>query len=75
MADAVTHDVTGILVPADEPRPLVDALRTLEANPLLRTRLGQAGCEAARSRFRQETVIERLVALYQGLASDRGQQR
>ena len=73
MADAVTHDVTGILVPADEPRPLVDAIRTLEGNPALRARLGQAGREAARSKFRQETVIHKLLTLYRELASRRGQ--
>ena len=71
VTDAVTHGVTGILVPVDDPAPLVDALRMLEADSLLRTRLGEAGREAARMKFRQEIVIEKLSVLYEILA-DRG---
>jgi glycosyltransferase involved in cell wall biosynthesis len=71
VTDAVTHDVTGLLVPVDEPAPLVAALRCLEADPLLRTRFGQAGRETARMKFRQEPVIERLTALYEMLADRR----
>src|SRR6266480_2590722 len=69
--DAVTHGVTGILVPVDDPAPLVDALRMLEADSLLRTRLGEAGREAVRAKFRQEPVIEKLTALYEMLADRR----
>jgi len=71
VTDAVTHGVTGILVPVDDPAPLVDALRMLEADSLLRTRLGEAGREAVRIKFRQETVIEKLSALYEMLADRR----
>lgn len=71
MTDAVTHGVTGILVPVDDPAPLVDALRRLEADLLLRTRLGDAGRESVRMKFRQEAVIERLTALYETLADRR----
>lgn len=71
VTDAVTHDVTGMLVPVDDPTPLVDALRMLEADSLLRTRLGEAGREAARIKFRQEIVIEKLSALYEMLANRR----
>src|SRR5438552_2185533 len=71
VTDAVTHGVTGILVPVDNPAPLVDALRMLQADSLLRTRLGEAGREAVRIKFRQETVIENLSALYEMLADRR----
>ena len=71
VTDAVTHGVTGILVPVDDPAPLVDALRMLEADSLLRTRLGEAGREAARMKFRREIVIEKLSALYETLADHR----
>ena len=71
VTDALTHGVTGILVPVDSPAPLVDALRMLQADSLLRTRLGEAGREAVRIRFRQETVIENLSALYEMLADRR----
>jgi len=71
VTDAVTHGVTGILVPVDDPAPLVDALQVLEANSLLRTRLGEAGREVVRLKFRQEAVIEKLSALYEMLADRR----
>jgi glycosyltransferase involved in cell wall biosynthesis len=68
VSDAVTHGVSGILVPVDDPAPLVNALRMLEADSLLRTRLGEAGRAAVGIKFRQETVIEKLTALYETLA-------
>jgi len=71
VTDAVTHGVTGLLVPVGDPVPLMDALRRLEADPLLRTRLGEAGREAVRMKFRQEVVIEKLSALYEMLADRR----
>ncbi len=71
VTDAVTHGVTGILVPVDDPAPLVDALRILEADSLLRTRLGETGRESVRTKFRQETVIKKLTALYELLADRR----
>lgn len=71
VTDVVAHGVTGILVPFDDPTPLADALRTLEADASLRTRLGEAGREEVRMKFRQEVVIERLSALYELLARRR----
>jgi glycosyltransferase involved in cell wall biosynthesis len=71
VTDAVTHGATGILIPVDDPTPLVDALRMLEADLPLRTRLGEAGREAVRMKFRQEIVIEKLSALYEMLSDRR----
>jgi glycosyltransferase involved in cell wall biosynthesis len=50
---------------------LVDALRILEADSLLRTRLGETGRESVRTKFRQETVIKKLMGLYELLADRR----
>jgi len=69
VTDAVTDGVTGILVPVDDPAPLAQALHALEADPALRARLGAAGREAARAKFRRQEVIARLTALYEALAS------
>ena len=69
--DAVTHDISGFLIPVDDPAPLADALRRLEADPLLRARLGDAGRQAAQARYRQEAVIGKLCALYEALAARR----
>ncbi len=61
VADVVADGVTGILVPVQDPTPLVGALRMLEADLLLRTRLGEAGREAVRARYHQQMVIERTL--------------
>jgi glycosyltransferase involved in cell wall biosynthesis len=71
VTDAVVDGQTGMVVAIDDAAPLVGALRALEADPRLRSRLGRAGREAARSKFRQEVVIERLTALYETLAARR----
>jgi glycosyltransferase involved in cell wall biosynthesis len=71
MIDVVVDNVTGILVPVDDPAPLIGALQMLEADPLLRTRLGEAGREAVRMRFHQDIIIEKLSALYEMLAARR----
>ena len=71
VTDAVTHGVTGLLVPVDDPAQLADAARQLEADPALRARLGKAGHEMVRMKFHQKAVIARLSALYETLAPRR----
>jgi glycosyltransferase involved in cell wall biosynthesis len=71
VTDVVVHGVNGLLVPTDDPGPLADALSSLEADARLRVRLGEAGREAVRAKFRQEVVIERLCELYEALAGRR----
>lgn len=67
--DAVTDGVTGILVPVDDPAPLVDALQRLEGDSDLRARLGEAGRTAVAAKFSQGIVIEKLSSLYETLAA------
>jgi colanic acid/amylovoran biosynthesis glycosyltransferase len=47
--EAVTHDVTGLLVAPDDPDALASALARLAGDPSLRTRLGAAARERAGS--------------------------
>ena len=68
VTDAVTNGVTGLLVPVDDPAPLADALRSLEADSSLRARLGNAGREEVQAKFSQEFVIEKLSSLYETLS-------
>jgi len=63
--EAVQHEVTGLLVPADEPAALTAALAQLIADPPLRQRLGAAGRDLAR----QRTWHDNAVALF-GLPGD-----
>lgn len=67
--DVVVDGVTGLLTPLADPAPLAGALRTLEADLRLRTRLGETGRETVRSKFHEEVVIEKLSALYETLAN------
>ena len=69
VVDVVTDGVTGLLVPLGDPAQLAGALQKLEADPLLRTRIGEAGREAVRLNFHQENVIEKLSVLYETLAN------
>jgi glycosyltransferase involved in cell wall biosynthesis len=71
VGDAVTHGVTGIIVPVDDVASLAEALRMLQADSQLRTRLGDAGRDAVRLKFRQGAVIEKLSELYEQLATRR----
>jgi glycosyltransferase involved in cell wall biosynthesis len=69
--DVVKEGVTGLLVPSDDPAQLADAMRKLEADCGLRTRLGEAGRELVRNKFHKDIVIEKLSALYEKLADRR----
>lgn len=71
VTDVVTNNVTGILVPLGDEEPLAQALWKLEADPLFRKRLGEAGRAVVRMKFHQQIVIERLTALYEMLANRR----
>lgn len=71
VTDALSHDITGLLVPLGDAAPLAEALRSLERDVSLRKRLGEAGRESARARFSQEAVMGKLAALYETLADRR----
>ena len=67
--DVITDGVTGLLSPLGDPTAFACALRTLESDPQLRTRLGEAGSALAHTDFNQELVIEKLSSLYETLAN------
>jgi glycosyltransferase involved in cell wall biosynthesis len=69
--DVVQEGQTGLLVPTDQPERLAHAIRTLQEDPALYTRLARAGERLARERFHQDVVITRLSSMYAAMASDR----
>ena len=65
--ELVADGTTGLLVPPEEARPLAAALAQLAADPVLRSRLGRAGREAALGRT-WPAAIRQLSAVYARVA-------
>ena len=69
--DAIRQGTTGLLVPPSDSSRLAEAILRLYREPALRTKLGNAGCAAARSGYSAEAVLGQVEALYRKLASRR----
>jgi glycosyltransferase involved in cell wall biosynthesis len=65
--EEVVPEITGLLVPVRDPGALAAALSRLVRDPGLRTRMGLAGLERARSLYDESKVVARQIALM-GLA-------
>jgi glycosyltransferase involved in cell wall biosynthesis len=65
--EVIEHDVTGILVPPDDPAALAGQIRRLVEDPSLRARLGTAGLQVVRDRFGADTVVRQYEAIYTSL--------
>jgi glycosyltransferase involved in cell wall biosynthesis len=66
--EVVVPDLTGVLVPVDDPRALSAAIARLAASPDLRARYGAAARRLAVERFSAETIGRSTVSLYRRLA-------
>jgi glycosyltransferase involved in cell wall biosynthesis len=56
VVDAVSHGVTGLLVPPGDSKSLADAIQTILTDPPLARRLGQGGAEWVRRHFERANV-------------------
>ncbi|MER6947682.1 glycosyltransferase [Nonomuraea sp. NPDC000554] len=63
--DSVIDGVTGLLVPPDRPARTARLARELLTDPTLRTALGYAGADRARSRYSWERVSQELLRVYE----------
>lgn len=63
--DSVIDGVTGLLVPPDRPATTARLARELLTDPTLRTALGYAGADRARSRYSWERVSQELLRVYE----------
>lgn len=63
-AEAVVHGETGLVVPARDPHALGRALLQLCQDQSLRSRMGEAGRERARSQFSMDACVAAYEALY-----------
>jgi D-inositol-3-phosphate glycosyltransferase len=68
--DTVRDGVTGLLVPPRDPVELAASLRTLLADPAMRTALGAAGVARARSRYGWDRIAADTLAVYDLAADD-----
>lgn len=66
--DSIIDGVTGLLVPPDRPARTAHLARELLYDPTLRTALGYAGADRARSRYSWERVSQELVRVYESCA-------
>ena len=65
--DAITPDVTGLLVPVKDSTLLADAIQTLIEDPVLRKQMGQAGRALAEEAFAIEKIVEQHLDIYREL--------
>jgi glycosyltransferase involved in cell wall biosynthesis len=70
LIDTVVDGITGIHVPPRRPELLAEAIAGLLADPGLRTRLGAAGAERARSRYTWARVADATLAVYVELLAE-----
>lgn len=65
--DAITPDVTGLLVPVKDPEALANAIQVLIENPEFRQKMGQAGRSLAEDAFAIEKIVEQHMCIYREL--------
>lgn len=64
MPEVVEHDVTGLIVPPNDPQALADALYKLYKDPNRRAQMGRAGRDRVQALFSWEAVLEGLTETY-----------
>ena len=69
--DSVVDGVTGFLIPPRNPAALARRAREVLGDPTLRTALGYAGADRARSRFSLERIGQELVRVYEDVRAAR----
>ena len=69
--ELVVPDVTGLIVPRNDPDQLANAIVCLLDNPDLRRRMGQAAYERVCSEFHMDRMIVRTEQLYEELLKGR----
>lgn len=64
LADIVRHDITGLLVPADDATALHDALHRVLADRALAAQWGQAGHAVAMAEYGHDLFVDRILAVH-----------
>lgn len=68
--DAITPDVTGVLVPVKNASALAGAIQMLVEKPARRISMGKAGRELAEQEFSIDRIVEQHLAIYREILED-----
>jgi L-malate glycosyltransferase len=66
-AEAIEDDVSGFIVPPEDPETMAERILTLLRNPAKARLMGQAAAAVVQERFTAPAMIARLVGIYSGL--------
>ena len=66
--ELVDHEISGLIVPPDDPACTADALERIYLDTTLARRLGEAGRAVVASRFDGDRLIAELCALFERVA-------
>ena len=67
LAEAVTHGVTGLVIPPEDPKALALAIIQLLKDPDLRARMGEAGAAMARGPLSAARVAKETIEVYRAI--------
>ena len=67
VSSLIQHDITGYLVPANDPYMLAQRIRQLSADKTLATQFGQRGMQIARERHDPTKILADLLMVYRKL--------
>jgi rhamnosyl/mannosyltransferase len=59
------HEITGLVIPPNDPEALASAIQRLLASPELRARMGAAGQQRVAQAFSLEAMLHQMLAFYQ----------
>ncbi len=66
-AEAVRHNETGLVVPANDPEQLAEAIVRLSSDPMARARFGEAGRHRVQDHFSFTMCVDNYERLYRAL--------
>jgi glycosyltransferase involved in cell wall biosynthesis len=64
LPEVVKDEITGLIVPRENPQQLAEALKRLVADPVLRDRMGLAGRQLVRAKYEWEVCVDAMLRCY-----------
>jgi glycosyltransferase involved in cell wall biosynthesis len=70
MPEVIENGETGIIVPADNPLKLAEAINYLLENKDIRVRFGEAGRKRVKKNFTVEVLVKKLIKIYEKMTDN-----